>query len=536
MSTKEQVDEGNSLVSQERICREYATKDGYEVVEVFIEKGESAKTQNRKELQRLLAFCTTKKGNVDAVIAYKVDRISRNLADYSYIRVKLKRFNVEIKSATEFFEDTPAGRFMENIIANVGQFDNDVRTERSVGGMKEAAQEGRYVWMAPVGYSNAKVNSKSTIVQNDLAPLVRKAFEMIVDRTNSSEEIRQILIKEGLVGRKGNPIARSKFFNIIRNPLYKGLIRKFGITSKGTFDPIVSEELFDEVQNILKGKTKKVKYYQHENPDFPLRRFVVNEDGKQLTGYWSKGKRLKYPYYSFQSPGSTVRKEVLEQKFMIFLGRYTFDFQHLNIIKHYLEMHFEKNIKNQHSERHTIENRIEEINHQIDKLIDLQANGGISLDMLTHRTQKFQTEIEYLKDLLKNRKEVMFNISELLAFAAEVLPEPQKLWLKSPFKIRKKLQVFDFPDGLVFDGLNFRTPKICRIFKLKDDFEPTLSQLVPSRYLGKNTVSTHPFQQKNELAGSKEYWDGIVSELLELQQILAPEPITQDDEADLFFR
>ncbi|MCR8559298.1 hypothetical protein KXD93_16695 [Mucilaginibacter sp. BJC16-A38] len=60
---------------------------------------------------------------------------------------------------------------------------------------------------------------------------------------------------------------------------------------------------------------------------------------------------------------------------------------------------------------------------------------------------------------------------------------------------------------------------------------------MPPRYLGKNTLSTHPFQQKNELAGSKEYWDTIVSELLELQQILTPEePITQDDEADLFFR
>ncbi|HJP64208.1 MAG TPA: recombinase family protein [Mucilaginibacter sp.] len=179
VSTKEQVDEGNSLISQERLCREYALKEGFDIIEVFIEKGESAKTAKRKELNRLLTFCTTKKDSIQAVIAYKVDRISRNMTDYSNIKVRLKKWGVVIKSVTEFFEDTPAGRFMENIIANVGQFDNDVRTERSIGGMKEATQEGRYVWTAPLGYSNAKVDGKSTIVPNSMAPLIREVFERI---------------------------------------------------------------------------------------------------------------------------------------------------------------------------------------------------------------------------------------------------------------------------------------------------------------------------------------------------------------------
>ncbi len=123
VSTKEQVEEGNSLTTQERNCRDYAAKNGYEVAEVFIEQGESAKTADRPQLQRLLSFCSLKKNGINAVIAYKIDRISRNVDDYSQIRLLLKRYNVEIKSTTEHFENTPAGRFMENIIANVGQFD-----------------------------------------------------------------------------------------------------------------------------------------------------------------------------------------------------------------------------------------------------------------------------------------------------------------------------------------------------------------------------------------------------------------------------
>ncbi len=162
--------------------------------------------------------------------------------------------------------------------------------------------------------TNAKVNGKSTIIQNAMAPLVRESFELIAQKLNSPEEVRLLMVKKGLVGKKGNEIVRSRFYTIIRNPLYKGTIKKFGITVQGTFEPIVTEELFNDVQNILKGKNRKVKYYLHENPDFPLRRFVVNEHGKQLTGYWSKGKRLKYPYYSFHSKGTTIKKRGIRAK------------------------------------------------------------------------------------------------------------------------------------------------------------------------------------------------------------------------------
>ena len=134
VSTKEQVEEGNSLVTQEKICKEYALKQGYSITQIFIEQGESAKTADRPQLQNLLAFCANRKNRVSAVIAYKLDRLSRNTDDYSQIRLLLKRYGVEIKSTTEYFENTPVGRFLENTMANIAQFDNDIRSERCAGG------------------------------------------------------------------------------------------------------------------------------------------------------------------------------------------------------------------------------------------------------------------------------------------------------------------------------------------------------------------------------------------------------------------
>ena len=83
-------------------------------LKLFIERGESAKTANRTELQKLLAFCAQKKNGITAVIVYKIDRLSRNTDDYSQLRILLKRYGVSIKSTTEQIEDTPVGRFMEN--------------------------------------------------------------------------------------------------------------------------------------------------------------------------------------------------------------------------------------------------------------------------------------------------------------------------------------------------------------------------------------------------------------------------------------
>src|SRR5258706_325292 len=211
---------------------------------------------------------------------------------------------------------------MENIIANVAQFDNDVRAERSVGGMKEAMHEGRYVWAAPLGYDNVRISGKSNIVLNDMAPLVRKAFETVAKNTFPSEEVRKIIAKEGLVTKSGKAISKSQFNRLLKNEIYAGWIIKFGERHKGNFAPMVTQELFDKVQRVLKYRGRSNFHYLLENPDFPLRRFVMLPSGKKLTGGWSKGKTKKYPYYCFRSEHLSFRKHIMEGMFKNFFDQF----------------------------------------------------------------------------------------------------------------------------------------------------------------------------------------------------------------------
>jgi site-specific DNA recombinase len=325
----------------------------------------------------------------------------------------------------------------------------------------------------------------------------------------------------GLVDKNGNAVGRSYFFRTIRNPLYKGVIKQFGRTVKGTFNPIVPEQLFDNVQNILKGRMNDVKHYLKENPDFPLRRFVVDDNGRPITGYWSKGKKSKYPYYSFYSKGTTIRKETLELKFMELLQSYAFDNFHLNALKEYLGKHFGKKSSNEIYANNAMEKRIEQINQEIDQLIQIHGQGNISVNIFSTRIKKLEDEMEELQELLKVKKSENINIPDLLDFAVSALKGLHHLWEKCPLEIKRKLQVFGFSNVIIFDGVNFRTPKICSVFKLKvliDDLKfPRVNLRVETSNTSKTEVlPPYPIN----LLETKAFWEEVAAELNQLKVIL----------------
>ncbi len=482
VSTKEQVDEGGSLDSQKKVCLEYALKNSLDISEIFIEKGESAKNANRTELNRLLSYCTNKKNNIQAVIAYKIDRVARNIDDYREIRLLLKRYGVEIKSCTEFFEDNPAGRFMENIIANVAQFDNDVRTERSVNGSRDAMREGRYVWVAPYGYSNAKVAGKSTIVQNEKAYIIRKAFEEVAKNVHPVDAIRQQLFAEGLVSKTGKIIAKSHYYNLLNNEIYAGWIIKFGERHKGTFEPIISEELFEQVQRILKSRSHKSSIYKHQNPDFPLRRFVLHPDGKKLTGHWAQGRYKKYPYYRFIGiKKADFKKEDFEKAYMTYIDRYTLHHKHIVLFRKALKEGFDSAIANDFKEAEHLRAFIAELNERQTKLIDKNVKGIISDVILRRQLDQIEEKLTSAHSALYSLPDKQEDIGELLDFASKYLENPGDVRNKATFKQKVELQWFEFPQGITFQNKNFRTREIASIFKVKDIFLPCLSSTVPTK-------------------------------------------------------
>ena len=521
VSTKEQAEEGNSLVTQEKNCRDYATKHGYEIDHVFIEQGESAKTADRTELQKLFRFCANKKNQVSVVISYKIDRISRNTDDYSQIRILLKRYGVEIKSTSEYFEDTPAGRFMENIIANVAQFDNDVRTERSVGGMLQAVREGRYVWNAPIGYVNGKVKGKSNIIQNDFANLVKQTFEEVAQGTKSIQEVRFNMVLKGLCNRNGQPLCKSYFYNFLKNEIYAGWINVLGERNKGSYEAIISEELFRRVQRRIKSR-KISRSYLMENPDFPLRRFICSPDGGKLTGYWAQGRNKKYPYYRLSKPRIEFKKELLENHFVSFIDQFAIPKKNFTVLKKRLRDGLKSRVENIKTIHERLKQKESALIDKKQLLIDKNLSGVISDSIFQEQMEKVESELWETKRLLENKDPVDLSDSLIMDELSDFLISPGEYWKNQPFEIKKKLQRFEFPDGVIFDGTEFRTNRICSIFKLKELFFSEEFSDVHSR--GRYFEQSHSSKSPPLLSSHFiSLWPELQKELTILRSILSSE-------------
>ena len=109
VSTKEQTT-NLSLSLQEKTCRDYCAREDVEVTQVFIDAGESAKTTNRPEFQKMLAFCREKKKQLHHVVVYNMSRFSREAYDHAIVKVLLAKLGITLRSATETIDEHSCGQ------------------------------------------------------------------------------------------------------------------------------------------------------------------------------------------------------------------------------------------------------------------------------------------------------------------------------------------------------------------------------------------------------------------------------------------
>jgi len=218
VSTTEQAEFGASLKSQEEICRDYAKRNNYEVLKIFIERGESAKTTNRTELKNMLDFIKVNYSEIDFLIVFKLDRLARNLLDYTNLISILSRYGITLKSATETIGESPEGKLMQNMIASFAQFDNDQKSQRTIIGMRQAVKEGRWIWMPPYGYKYEKINNKSFLVFSRDKKIVENIFNDFLNG-KKQYEILESLKNKGVV------ISATKLGYILSSPIYIGKIK-----------------------------------------------------------------------------------------------------------------------------------------------------------------------------------------------------------------------------------------------------------------------------------------------------------------------
>lgn len=291
VSTKEQAEEGYSISEQERLLLEYCEKNQYEVLRTYADKGISGKDiTHRPALRELLQDAAEKKFHM--VISWKINRLSRKLADAIKIVDVLEKNGITYRSYSEPFEsDTPAGKMQFQMMALIGEFERSTIAQNVKMGMCAKARAGEwcggapplgYDWVVMAGYENA-VRKKSMLTENSKeADTVKLIFEEYASG-KGYKAIVNCINKIGHKTKLGNEFSVAQIKPILTNPVYIGKVRynvrrdwnekrrhninPEPIIVEGIHEAIISEELWNRVQLILKNKKgKPSRIYDGEYP------------------------------------------------------------------------------------------------------------------------------------------------------------------------------------------------------------------------------------------------------------------------------
>jgi site-specific DNA recombinase len=489
VSSVEQV-EGTSLESQERVCHEYAKREGITVLKVFIEKGESAKTADRTEFIKAVSFCSDKKNAVKTFIVYKLDRFARNQSDHISVRQTLKKYGTELRSVTEPINETPMGKMMEGILSTFAEFDNNVRTERCVNGMKERIKQGIWVWQAPLGYYRPTKGS-NLVPDPILAPYIRLAFEEYAKGTHTYESLAQFLNDRGFKTPQGNQLIHQVVDKIIKNPLYCGIIKVWGMECKGAFEPIISEDLFYLCQGS-KQRNRNVPHLK-VNANFPLRKISVCQFcNASLTGSTTTkhrgGKTIQYPYYHHHkqdcSQAMSIPKETFEQLFVEYLNEINPSLEYEQVFKAIVLDIWKNNFKKFDGQNEQARKEIKALENQRQKIFDLHQSGTYSDQEFIDQKTIIGTKIANKKILIHDKAIEEFNMDEALEYCFSYIRNTAKKWieLESNPTHRLRFQKLIFEENIPFSGKKFETAKLTPIYSTYQQYliDPA-SLVIPQR-------------------------------------------------------
>jgi len=277
VSTKEQAQtnekEGYSIAAQRKACGRYAEEKGWEIVDEFVDRGESARSAHRPQLQMMLSHLKKEK-DIDFVIVHKIDRLARNLEDHVAIKAILTKAGCALVSVVENIEDTASGKLVEGIHAIVAEFYSANLAAEVTKGMFEKAKEGGWNHKAPVGYKNirqeipgAKRGIAKVVIDKEKSSHVKEAFKLYSTGNYSLEEMREFLFDRGIGNRRGDEtMSLNGVAKLLKNPFYTGVISYKGIEYPGQQEPLITRELFQKVQDVFRvrdGAGERVRKHPH---------------------------------------------------------------------------------------------------------------------------------------------------------------------------------------------------------------------------------------------------------------------------------
>jgi len=449
---------------QEDAIRRYCENRGYNIVATYFEDC-SAKTFDRPEWKNIIEFLKKNKSLVQKIIFLRYDRFSRNVQNSFSEIAKLAKLDCEIEMVEANVEMiSPESMLTRNIMLTLPEIENAKISMRSSEGSHKARKSGCFTGIAPKGYKNFRLDTKSTLEFNEDAPLIREAFEKMASGTYSADEIRRWL------NSKGMAISKNTFLDVIRNITYTGRIRVKEFRGEpehivqGLHPQLISDEVFATANDVLKGRKRNMKFKDDKSDLYPLKgHLICPVHGRSLSAYAAKGgSGLLYHYYVCTKVKNKCPRYPIDyahSEIEGLLGEVQFSARVLKSYNSILERIFESEDSNRVKLIQNTKDEIQRLKQRRIHIQDEYMDGKISSLDYQELKMGLDTKVFEKERSLKEMNEEHSPYKEYLNKHVPALEDLTSLYQKVNGKTKKQILSCIFSEKVHFENGKAATPK-----------------------------------------------------------------------------
>ena len=464
VSTREQAqrggsEEGFSLPAQREANKRKAQSMGALVVKEFADRGESARSANRPELQKMLAYLK-EDGGIDYVIVHKLDRLARNRADDVEINRAFEEAGVRLVSTSENIDQTPGGMLLHGIMSSIAEFYSRNLANEVIKGMGEKARSGGTLGKAPLGYLNVRAKDengreiRTVALDEERAPLIRLAFSEYATGNWTVRQLAEHLNTLGLnipptPRRCAKPITATRLHEILRHPYYKGIVSFQGVEYPGKHEPLVDSQTWQTVQTILASRRYGERQRIHNH--FLKSTVVCGQCGARLSVQNAKNsKGTIYPYFVcarrcrlHDCTFTAVLIDVVEDRMSDLYRAIELSAEDRTQIEHYLHDELAQIEGDKAKAVRSLTTRRTNIEDRRRRLLHAHYEGAVPLDLLKEEQAELSTELNQIERQLAAYQADAAEVRQHLAQALDLLEDCHRLYSAAPAHLKKLLnQVF----------------------------------------------------------------------------------------------